>query len=505
LPPELGLKTKKQTNQQPVIERLYHEADTRVAQRAKAKNELETEILKECSFKPAIIKPPVVSGGRRLSLDYRPIYQRVGEVQRQKRENLHKLQQAVEEEHKPTFAPLVNPNSRKLLEKKEDLEEEDKENRQTKENGTKRDDERNVSLMTRKEDRLEIKYKNQEKWQKELADRYTFAPQLNPNTEQILQQSEASGLDFLERLQIYNQKSKHWKQQDHDLEKYTFQPYINPSTKGMVEARQSRMGESELEKYERLSFHDKQKMDQEKQTIEERYYSQFSFKPNINKLSSSIAPSRSVIELYKDEKREIHQQVAKEAAEKAFQETYTFHPQLYKTQIGQIEPVSKLDIRNPENLIQRLKIKEQEKALKIEQEKREKQKKEIEGCTFTPWVNPDMPKQTEGPVVVRGLDRFLELKDLAKKLEDEKREREENAFKVKVPPHSGSTVNTSLPFTIPAPFHFHTRDRKVQQIKQQKIVKIEKEMRLKEDREMTFKPRTNAAQRARLIEKILNK
>lgn len=52
--------------------------------------------------------------------------------------------------------------------------------------------------------------------------------------------------------------------------KYTFKPYINPATKSMVEIRQSRQGEQFLEKFERLSFHDKQKADQSKQALQVR-------------------------------------------------------------------------------------------------------------------------------------------------------------------------------------------------------------------------------------------
>jgi chromatin segregation and condensation protein Rec8/ScpA/Scc1 (kleisin family) len=102
-------------------------------------------------------------------------------------------------------------------------------------------------------------------------------------------------------------------------------------------------------------------------------------------------------------------------------------------------------------------------------------------------------------VVVRGLDRYLELKDLAKKLEEEKREREENAFKVR-----NISSNNTLPFTIPSPFHFHTRDRIAQGNKQIKREDLNKEMRQKEEAELTFKPHTNVAYRAKRIERILN-
>jgi hypothetical protein len=112
----------------------------------------------------------------------------------------------------------------------------------------------------------------------------------------------------------------------------------------MVESRQSRAGEQFLEKFERLSFHDQQKVDQVKEALKEHYYSQFPFKPNIDKLSASLAPPRSCQELYKDELREYHLQTAKQAAERAFHEIYTFQPQLHKSQFSTIEPSKKVHI-----------------------------------------------------------------------------------------------------------------------------------------------------------------
>lgn len=51
---------------------------------------------------------------------------------------------------------------------------------------------------------------NQEKWQRLLADQYTFTPQVNANTEKILLQSDAFGnkIDFLDRLNFYKEKRK---------------------------------------------------------------------------------------------------------------------------------------------------------------------------------------------------------------------------------------------------------------------------------------------------------
>lgn len=60
------------------------------------------------------LSPRYLLSYRNVEGSQKPIYERVGDVQRQKRENLHKLQQQVDDERKPTFKPYVNPISRKM-------------------------------------------------------------------------------------------------------------------------------------------------------------------------------------------------------------------------------------------------------------------------------------------------------------------------------------------------------------------------------------------------------
>ena len=50
--------------------------------------------------------------------------------------------------------------------------------------------------------------------------------------------------------------------------------------------------------------------------------------------------------------------------------------------------------------------------------------------TFRPNVNKHekKPKEKKGPIVVRGLGRFMELKNLAKKKEEDKKQREREVF-----------------------------------------------------------------------------
>ncbi len=54
----------------------------------------------------------------------------------------------------------------------------------------------------------------------------------------------------------------------------------------------------------------------------------------------------------------------------------------------------------------------------------------MQRCTFAPQTNPAI-RRAQGPVLVRGLGRHLELKDVAQQMEQERREREAQAFGVR--------------------------------------------------------------------------
>lgn len=60
----------------------------------------------------------------------------------------------------------------------------------------------------------------------------------------------------------------------------------------------------------------------------------------------------------------------------------------------------------------------------------EQEVSEMQRCTFVPQTNPAILR-AQGPVLVRGLGRHLELKDVAQQREQERREREAQAFGVR--------------------------------------------------------------------------
>lgn len=115
-----------------------------------------------------------------------------------------------------------------------------------------------------------------------------------------------------------------------------------------------------------------------------------------------------------------------------------------------------MDVTDVDTLTQRIKNKEREKMSQCQQVKKKKEYEELKECTFTPAIKRVVPKQPAGPIVVRGLGRHLELKELAQRQAQDKAERQRKAFLTNV----GSSAKGS--YTVPAPFSLSSNDRKHQ-------------------------------------------
>ncbi len=107
-----------------------------------------------------------------------------------------------------------------------------------------------------------------------------------------------------------------------------------------------------------------------------------------------------------------------------------------------------------DTLTQRIKDKERQKMAQCLQVKKKKEYEELKECTFTPAIKRTVPKQPSGPIVVRGLGRHLELKELAQRQSEEKAERERKAFLTQL------SSSSTKPYTVPAPFHLSSNDKK---------------------------------------------
>ena len=66
--------------------------------------------------------------------------------------------------------------------------------------------------------------------------------------------------------------------------------------------------------------------------------------------------------------------------------------------------------------------------MRIAAERRKNEMSELEQCTFKPEINQEILDNRDETVVVKGLGRHLELQELKKKQEEEKKLREAEVF-----------------------------------------------------------------------------
>ena len=129
--------------------------------------------------------------------------------------------------------------------------------------------------------------------------------------------------------------------------------------------------------------------------------------------------------------------------------------------------------------------------MKIEEISHQNQYDEYKMCTFQPTINRSRPKKQNGPVIVKGFGRFLELKELAKKIEEEKAAREDRAFTVENAKYRSGNR------TIPKPFKLSGQGRA------ERRKQLEAKFRAEELRECTFNPKTTESRNKKLISELL--
>lgn len=98
-----------------VADRLYNFAALKLKQQKELRKEMEAARAKDYPFKP-MVKPYIADD----SLEYKPIYDRVAELQKSQTIQRHMLRESYEEAQRAelTFNPNINPHSRVILEKK---------------------------------------------------------------------------------------------------------------------------------------------------------------------------------------------------------------------------------------------------------------------------------------------------------------------------------------------------------------------------------------------------
>ena len=451
-------------NPKEVSNRLYNISNTLKQKKDKIKQSYEESQNKEYSFVPEINPYSKILMDK---YEFKPIYERNEDFEKNKLNNIIRKRQEIEKEQKQLCKPKINSNSKKIVEQQ-----------------------KNVGGYPPYEDIYEKLYReNINKDTKNLATRdlkeCTFTPKVNPISNLLVSNNninynmnnEENMKDFLERQKMYEdlRKKKLEKNKENNNYEYTFKPEINSNSDLLVKCNPERFNENQLDKYSRL-YQDAQRIKIKKEKLENELNNKYDFTPKINELSKYIGRKPDFDELNlikeklpKDEKKE---------------EEYDFTPELYQN--SKYKNI-KSNYKNDQGILSRINEEVQNKKEKIETLQKMKENDDISKFNFTPEINKDMPDfENNKPMYMKGMARYLNQMEKARQAKRDKEQREKEVF------ITGEGWNKNNGITVPKPFKLsYQNNPKKENIKE-------------ENKECNFKIKNNENKNREIIKKLLN-
>eukprot|EP00002_Diphylleia_rotans_P034771 TRINITY_DN74_c1_g1_i1.p1 TRINITY_DN74_c1_g1~~TRINITY_DN74_c1_g1_i1.p1 ORF type:complete len:625 (-),score=134.61 TRINITY_DN74_c1_g1_i1:726-2600(-) len=348
--------------------------------------------LKDCTFSPQIHVSPNHLKNRSKT----PVFQRAGEVQKEKRANLQRLVQKTEaQDENLTYKPSISQASKVIAKE-----------RMKKQNGSDSHQTEVFKRLSTPASVIEPKLRNKQAWEENVAQQYPFHPTLSPETKKIVNSKSPSRRSFYER-QILWQKQKIEK----DLQKASesvqddlFQPRISQSSQKIVSEKRQREGESQKDIIERLSAVENTRKSVERKLISEEHYSQYTFKPEISQNSKTIGKASTLDELASKDSIEQTRRKAKENYELSLKDELTFKPAIASSVTPPSERLM-IDMENPDRMWEKLEGFLRSREASINQMKSRLEENRMKDYTFQPVVNPKTPQSLSKSVQVKGLGK----------------------------------------------------------------------------------------------------
>ncbi|KAI9991684.1 hypothetical protein PInf_017033 [Phytophthora infestans] len=286
----------KENGSQNVIQRLHLDGTARYESREEAREALEAQKLQECTFKPKI-NP--TSKSMCSSIDYKPIHDRVPDLQRAKAEYIERIREQLDQEEwgPLSFTPTINPKSREIATNK--LAEREAETFRSDTNALKVTD----RLANDADEIAERKIATQEYF--DMLNEQPFAPQISETSRKIVEQKPEFKMEFVARQEYFQSRDQEKLEAleefcDKDYargEKLTFKPDIGNADGVLKHLRPDRCTESSQQKLYRLTYNDQREAEFKKQRLREEQYAQYTFKPEINAVSKALGRSSTLDEL----------------------------------------------------------------------------------------------------------------------------------------------------------------------------------------------------------------
>ena len=440
--------TVKQASAMMTSERLYQESKRRVLERERAAALKRAQLLATPTTPPAQFRAPNVPG-------YIPIELRAEKERTDKEERVNRLRAEVEAEQLP-FHPVVGDKSRELAE-------------------------RRAGAGLPVELRL-------------FPDK--SSKNLQPNSPKLKRSSSAPPPEFLARqtafLSARDKKISIVSQINH--KECTFAPRLTARSEALLAAR-GRFPSHDHEAVTRRVAIDcieerRVKLaDLRSKVLAEQVHS---FRPKIDEISDALVAH------IRNDQRPVHERLFQEANEqkeaKVANETHRDWIERRAEELaannanikGSKNPLyehvsAHYDFNAPETILTRIKAVDARKQQELRKAREDREREVLKECTFEPRVADDNQSERSNPIVVRGLDRFYELKRSAALQKADRTEREKRVG-------GGYSGRRALAVTVPIPFNLTSTSSP----------------KLSHPKLFKFRPETLQSNRSRVVDSILN-
>lgn len=506
---------------EPLASRLHHEADQRECLRQKAKELLEKDEMCNYTFKPQINTDRGSSlHGRSAEPgqgDHKPLHLRLDEIQKSRKEHLDAMQAEAHLHADCTFQPRISQGSEKIIVRKREDAFRALDHQRSSSTG--------IRVLGPVEERLYQEAKEIERRRTALEDRTNDMMQvpsisIDSQSEKICKSSvyfQGAQQEFLTRQQTFEavrNRRKQLRTQHADAE-CSFQPKVSHVSQQLVASNVEFMGETLDDKVNRLAVRDVERRNDTRDALEQLHYKDCSFRPSINPLSQLLGRKEQWDQQSgtgsQDEQGSVHdrlytcsqnKQISKPGYEESQLAACTFKPSQAPASTKKYAHVRPRYSGNGKQLMKGIQDDLRKRDEYLQDKREEQAEHEKAECTFHPKrgaraKSADADRsRNDRPVIVSGLGRFFELRDLSRRQQEEQQIREQRVFK---PPDQHNSTARLTGVTIPQPFKLSTAQKE----ECPRVAKLRDKLEEELKNQCTFKPVTVESKKRELVRQML--
>jgi len=532
-----------------VAERLYGQAQARQEQLRYQEARQEEEALYENRFHPNL--NPRTHARFQRDVNHRPIHERVGDVQRAHREHMLRLRENYlnEERRSATFEPKIPDRSEELVNRSKHRQMAMSASASASAAGEAAGVSAGGDIAERllREGQAHVARLHKLR-QDHLEDESKHLRQATASkgSERLARANADIAAPFDERQRIFEarrrEEGERLQQKQAKEEAKWFRPTLDRKSEQL--ARLVRPADENLDQQtDRLYHKDKVSRDDRLAQKRSEIYADDTFQPELDPVSRKLGRTSGLTELHLNRKGKSVRDKASRKIRETEEAECTFTPALYpyrsnsdRQALGPGHPggdglqhvgwaedsaggtilhryaqdtaaaakgtdealryYRQINMREPERMARDIKhyLKEKEERRQTELAAREVE--ELQKCTFQPHIPAPMTPigvdAAAAPVVVRGIGRHMELRQLNEKLKADKAAREREVFRV---PEVDSFRRLEDGSTIVKPFSLSSQSARPS--------RAVLELRAREDSELTFSPITNEQSKRDFVEALM--